>query len=63
MLANEIPQIDVGEDELRVDIRAGDGILEAILLEVLLQGFLLEGVAALHDHRSLHDLLNEGKGT
>jgi hypothetical protein len=63
VFAYEIPQIDVGEDKLRVDIRSGDGILEAVLLEILLQGLLLEGVAALHYRRSLHDFLNEGKGT
>jgi hypothetical protein len=58
VLEDQIPQIDVGNNELGVDICSGYGVLEAVLLEVLVQGLLLEGVTALHDHRPLHDFLN-----
>jgi hypothetical protein len=63
VLADQVPQVQVVEDELRVGVTTGDRVLKTVLLEVLLQRLLLEGVPALHDHWLPHDFLTGARGT
>jgi len=57
-LTDVVPQVYVLKNELRIDVATGYGVLETVLFEVLLDGLLVEGVAAFQNYRIPHDLLN-----